>query len=62
MGIDMVTLDIVTKKFTSKISKSVGVMRRRHCQLPADVIVKPFGVFPSDLCVTGIYREDRDVL
>ena len=27
-------------KFTSKISKSVGVMRRHHCQLPANVMVK----------------------
>ena len=25
---------------TSKISKSVGVMRRLHCQLPASVMVK----------------------
>ena len=25
---------------TTKISKSVGVMRRLHCQLPADVMVK----------------------
>ena len=28
------------KNFTTKISKSVGVMRRLHCQLPADVKVK----------------------
>ena len=27
-------------KVTSNISKSVGVMRRLHCQLPANVIVK----------------------
>ena len=27
-------------KLTSKISKSVGVMRRLHCQLPANVMVK----------------------
>ena len=27
-------------KVTSKISKSVGVMRRLHCQLPAYVMVK----------------------
>ena len=27
-------------KVTSKISKSVGVMRRLHCQLPANVMVK----------------------
>ena len=27
------------KNFTTKISKSVGVMRRLHCQLPADVRV-----------------------
>ena len=28
------------KNITSKISMSVGVMRRLHCELPADVIVK----------------------
>ena len=28
------------KIVTTKISKSVGVMRRLHCQLPADVMVK----------------------
>ena len=27
-------------KVTSKISKSVGVMRRLHCRLPANVMVK----------------------
>ena len=27
-------------KVTSNISKSVGVMRRLHCQLPANVMVK----------------------
>ena len=42
------------KNVTTKISKSVGVMRRLHCQLPANVMVVIlfFGVFPSDLCVT----------
>ena len=29
-------------KVTSKISKSVGVMRRLHCQLPGNVMVKQF--------------------
>ena len=28
------------KNVTTKISKSVGVMRRLHCQLSADVMVK----------------------
>ena len=28
------------KNVTTKISRSVGVMRRLHCQLPADVMVK----------------------
>ena len=28
------------KNVTTEISKSVGVMRRLHCQLPADVMVK----------------------
>ena len=50
-------------KVTTKISKSVAVMRRLHCQLPADVMVKLivvfFGVFPSDLCYTGIRRSGR---
>ena len=43
------------KNVTTKISKSVGVMRL-HCQLPTDVMVVIlfFGVFPSDLCVTGM--------
>ena len=27
-------------KVTSNISKSVGVMKRLHCQLPANVMVK----------------------
>ena len=50
-----VTFDDHVNKVTSKISKSVGVMRRLHCQLPANVMVKLFfGVFPSDLCFTGM--------
>ena len=28
------------KNVTTKISKSVGAMRRLHCQLPADVMIK----------------------
>ena len=47
-------------KVTSNISKSVGVMRRLHCQLPANVMVVKlhysFVVFPSDLCFTGIWK------
>ena len=34
------TLEDHTNKVTSNISKSVGVMRRLHCQLPANVMVK----------------------
>ena len=30
------------KNVTTKISKSVGVMRRLHCQLLADVMVKSY--------------------
>ena len=30
------TFNVHVKNVTSKISKSVGVMRRLHCQLPAD--------------------------
>ena len=46
------------KNVTTKISKSVGVKRRLHCQLPADVMVVIlfFGVFSSDLCVTGMEK------
>ena len=39
----MKTLLLMTlhvKNVTTKISKCVGVMRRLHCQLPADVMVK----------------------
>ena len=42
------------KNVTTKISKSVGVVRRLNCQLPADEVILFFGVFPSDLCVTGM--------
>ena len=34
------TFNDQVKNVTTKISKSVGVMRRVHCQLPADEIVK----------------------
>ena len=33
------------KNVTTKISKSAGVMRRLHCQLPADVMVKFYYYF-----------------
>ena len=33
------TFNDLVKNVTTKISKSVGVMRRLHCQLPADVMV-----------------------
>ena len=36
-------------KVTSKIPKSVGVMRRLHCQLPANVMVK--------LCYSFVYSH-----
>ena len=38
--IENLTFNDHAKNDTSKISKCVGVMRRSHCQLPADVIVK----------------------
>ena len=43
-------------KVTNNISKSVGVIRRLHCQLPANAMIKLlfFGVFPSDLSFTGM--------
>ena len=34
------TFNDYVKNVTTKISKSVGVMRRLHCQLPADVMVE----------------------
>ena len=34
------TLNNHVKNVTTKISKSVGVMRRLHCQLPEDIMVK----------------------
>ena len=34
------TFDDHAKNVTTKISKCVGVMRRLHCQLPAEVMVK----------------------
>ena len=37
---DNLTFNDHVKIVTTKISKSVGVMRRLHCQLPADVMVK----------------------
>ena len=37
------------KNFTTNISKSVGAMRRLHCQLPADVMVK--------LCYSLVYSH-----
>ena len=43
------------KNVTTKISKSVGVMRILHCQLPADVMVKLYySLVYSNLCVTGM--------
>ena len=48
------------KNVTTKISKSVGVMKGLHCQLPANVMTKQeavilfLGVFPSNLCINGM--------
>ena len=36
----LLSMTMHVKNVTTKISKSVGVMRRLHCQLPADVMVK----------------------
>ena len=38
-------LTFSVKNVTTKISKSVGVIRRLHCQLPADVMVKLYYSF-----------------
>ena len=32
------------KNVATKISKSVSVMRRLHCQLPADIILLSYGI------------------
>ena len=40
-----ITFNGHVNKVTSKISKSVGVMRRLHCQLPANVMVKLYYSF-----------------
>ena len=47
------------KNVTTKISKSVGMMRRLHYQLPADVMVK---VYYFLVCYFLVHGEDRDVL
>ena len=38
-------------KITSNVSKSVGVMRRLHCQLPENPMIKLYSV--ADLCFGG---------
>ena len=49
-------------KVTSKISKSVGAMRRLHCQLPVHVMVKLYySLVRSHLTYSFLAREDRDV-
>ena len=40
-ALENLTFNDHVNKVTSKISKSVGVMRRLHCQLPANIMVKP---------------------
>ena len=50
------------KNVTTKMSKSVSVMRRLHCQLPADVMVKLY----SELCTlvnktSGASASDSDL-
>ena len=37
---EKLTFNDHVKNVTTKISKSFGFMRRLHCQLPADVMVK----------------------
>ena len=55
---ETLTFNDHAKNVTTKISKSVGVMRRLHCQLPTDVMAKLhiqfFGVLSSNLCFTGM--------
>ena len=48
---------------TAKISKSVGVMRRLHCQLPADVMVKLYNslVYSHLTYALLAIGEDRDL-
>ena len=50
------------KNVTTKISKSDGVMRRLHCELPADVMVKLYySLVYSHLTYSYWHGEDRDV-
>ena len=50
-------------KVTSNISKSVGDMRRFHCQLPANVMVKRYySLVYSHLTYALLHGEDRKVL
>ena len=51
------------KNVTTEIFKSVGVKRRLHCQLPADVMVKLYYYLVySHLTYALLHGEDRDVL
>ena len=50
-------------RVTTKISKSVGIMGRLHCQLPGDVTVKlNYSLVYSHLTYATLAGEDRDVL
>ena len=50
-------------KVTSNISKSVGIMRRLHCQLPANEMVKLYySLVYSHLTYTLLAWEDWEIL
>ena len=52
------------KNVSNKISKSVGVMRRLHCQLPADLMVKLYYSLVYSHLTYALYwhGEELDVL
>ena len=55
------TFDDHVKNVTTKISKSVSVMRRLHCQLPADIMVKLYYSLVYShlhLCVIGMGKNE----
>ena len=41
---ESLTFNVHVKNVATKISKSVSVMRRLHCQLPADIILLSYGI------------------
>ena len=59
----MKTFNDHVKNVTTKISNCVGVMRRLHCQLPADVMVKLYYTLVYSHLAYALLQhgEDRDL-